>query len=205
MTKDNPLSRRMNGVRSIEVRIPPLELSGTLQIPDAARGIVIFAHGSGSGRLSPRNVYVADCLNEAGFATLLFDLLTGSEEADRRNVFDIALLAQRLGSAVGFVLERQDTGAMPIGLVRGQHRGCGGARRCRVARGCTCRRLPGRPPGPRRRGQARGGARAGLPHRRRKRPRGPGTQPLRDGAHLRSRRTQDRARCHTSVSRSRCA
>ena len=65
---------------------PPLV--ALLGVPDAARGLVIFAHGSGSGRLSPRNNYVAACLREAGMATLLLDLLTPAEEQDRRNVFD---------------------------------------------------------------------------------------------------------------------
>lgn len=59
------------------VEIGPLELKGFLGVPTAARGIVIFAHGSGSGRNSPRNQYVAAALREAGFATLLLDLLTG--------------------------------------------------------------------------------------------------------------------------------
>lgn len=112
------ISAGSNGyhVKIEEIAIPPLELKGTLQIPSAAGGIVIFVHGSGSSRLSPRNVYVADCLNEAGFATLLFDLLTEREERDRRNVFDIGLLGRRLGSAIDFVRDRKDTGTMPIGL-----------------------------------------------------------------------------------------
>ena len=60
------------------------------------RGIVLFAHGSGSSRLSPRNIAVADTLNAHGFATLLLDLLTPAEAHDRRNVFDIPLLAERV-------------------------------------------------------------------------------------------------------------
>jgi hypothetical protein len=66
---------------------------GTLERPQA---IVIFAHGSGSGRFSPRNAYVARRMRQAGLATLLLDLLTPAEEQDRRNVFDVGLLAQRL-------------------------------------------------------------------------------------------------------------
>jgi len=73
---------------------PPL--AGILGVPEGAESIVIFAHGSGSGRLSPRNNYVAARLREAGLATLLLDLLTPEEEQDRRNVFDIPLLASRL-------------------------------------------------------------------------------------------------------------
>lgn len=79
-----------------EVSVSDLGLGAILEVPPGARGIVIFAHGSGSGRLSPRNTYVARGLRDAGFATLLLDLLTPEEERDRRNVFDIALLAARL-------------------------------------------------------------------------------------------------------------
>jgi pimeloyl-ACP methyl ester carboxylesterase len=70
-----------------------------LKLPENARGIVVFAHGSGSGSLSPRNARVATELNQAGFGTLLFDLLTEAEAADRDNVFDIALLSERLVEA----------------------------------------------------------------------------------------------------------
>lgn len=77
-----------------------LALGAYLGVPESARGIVIFAHGSGSGRMSPRNNHVAARLREAGLATLLLDLLTPGEEADRRNVFDIDLLASRLHLAV---------------------------------------------------------------------------------------------------------
>ncbi|MDA0638834.1 phosphoribosyltransferase, partial [Nonomuraea sp. MCN248] len=72
------------------------EISGQLVVPDGARGMVVFVHGSGSSSRSPRNRYVAGALNEAGLGTLLFDLLTPEEEADRANVFDIELLAARL-------------------------------------------------------------------------------------------------------------
>ena len=68
-----------------------------------ARGIVLFAHGSGSSRLSPRNAFVAEALQHAGMATLLFDLLTDQEAADRANVFDIPLLADRLDQAATWV------------------------------------------------------------------------------------------------------
>ena len=83
----------------IEVRIDPEGLDGLLGVPRAAVGIVIFAHGSGSGRLSPRNNHVARALRRAGLATFLLDLLTPAEERDRRNVFDIPLLASRLRRA----------------------------------------------------------------------------------------------------------
>lgn len=74
-------------------------LQGDLAIPPGAPGIVLIAHGSGSSRQSPRNRFVADMLTEAGIGALLFDLLTPAEERDRRNVFDIPLLAQRLVAA----------------------------------------------------------------------------------------------------------
>ncbi len=79
------------------VHIGPSRLPGDLEIPDApVTGLVIFAHGSGSSRLSPRNQFVARQLHARGLATLLFDLLTDEEARDRRNVFDIPLLALRL-------------------------------------------------------------------------------------------------------------
>ncbi len=73
-----------------------VRLAGYLTVPENTPGIVVFAHGSGSGRHSPRNRYVAGVLTDAGLGTLLFDLLTPEEEADRANVFDIGLLARRL-------------------------------------------------------------------------------------------------------------
>jgi pimeloyl-ACP methyl ester carboxylesterase len=98
-----------------DVRIPPMALAGTLRIPDNARGLVVFAHGSGSSRLSPRNMAVAEGLNARGFATLLFDLLTADEEADRANVFNIRLLAERLGLAVRW-LQAQAVADLPLAL-----------------------------------------------------------------------------------------
>ena len=92
-----------------EVRIDlgsGLVLTGTLTVPARAAGVVVFAHGSGSSRLSPRNRAVARGLVSAGYGTLLFDLLTRAEETDRANVFDIGLLASRLVSATAW-LERQ--------------------------------------------------------------------------------------------------
>ncbi|GHF34508.1 hypothetical protein GCM10018790_10280 [Kitasatospora xanthocidica] len=73
-----------------------VRLAGRLTVPAGALGVVVFAHGSGSGRRSPRNRYVAEQLNRAGLATLLFDLLTEAEEPDRRKVFDVGLLGSRL-------------------------------------------------------------------------------------------------------------
>jgi fermentation-respiration switch protein FrsA (DUF1100 family) len=99
-----------------EVRIPPLGLAGDLWIPAAATSIVAFAHGSGSSRFSPRNRDVAKALNLHGMATLLFDLLTAEEEADRANVFDIPLLAERLVRAVGWLDREPGVADLPLGL-----------------------------------------------------------------------------------------
>ncbi len=93
----------LQSVTSSDVAIPPLGLTGILNVPKSALGLVVFAHGSGSSRLSPRNTLVAEALNSRGFATLLFDLLTPQEEADRTNVFDISLLAERLVDVVGWL------------------------------------------------------------------------------------------------------
>jgi pimeloyl-ACP methyl ester carboxylesterase len=98
------------------VSIPPIGLAGTLQVPSAARALVAFAHGSGSSRLSPRNMAVAKALNDRGIATLLFDLLTPAEEQDRTNVFDIPLLADRLIDAVHWIDGQSSLGRLPLGL-----------------------------------------------------------------------------------------
>ncbi len=94
---------------AIRVNAGAVTVAGNLTIPDNACGIVIFAHGSGSSRHSPRNQYVAEALNEAGIATLLFDLLTPEEEFDRTNVFDIGLLASRLVDVTGWLAVQPDT------------------------------------------------------------------------------------------------
>ncbi|MEU8918044.1 phosphoribosyltransferase [Streptomyces nigrescens] len=89
-----------------------VRLTGDLNLPAGARAVVMFAHGSGSSRHSPRNRLVATALNEAGLGTLLFDLLTPAEEAHRANVFDIATLAERLTDATGWLRDRT---AVPVG------------------------------------------------------------------------------------------
>jgi len=108
------------------VTIRPAGLKGLLGVPEHAQGIVVFAHGSGSGRLSPRNNHVAHGLRQAGLATLLIDLLTPLEEEDRAKVFDIALLASRLISATQWVKAQPGTGALPIGYF-GASTGAGAA------------------------------------------------------------------------------
>jgi putative phosphoribosyl transferase len=111
-----------------EIMIPAegRQLAGHLTIPSGARGLVVFAHGSGSGRHSPRNQAVARALNDAGLGTLLFDLLSPEEEGDRANVFDIPLLAGRLGTATAWLLDQDDTRALPIGFF-GASTGAGAA------------------------------------------------------------------------------
>jgi pimeloyl-ACP methyl ester carboxylesterase len=98
--------------QSIQISISSVSLSGDLDIPDGTQGVVLFAHGSGSGRHSPRNRYVAKVLQEAGVGTLLFDLLTEDEELiDEQTLhlrFDIGLLADRLVGATDWLLQRFD-------------------------------------------------------------------------------------------------
>lgn len=96
--------------------IPPVGLAGALHVPSKARALVIFAHGSGSSRFSSRNRAVAAALNDRGIGTLLFDLLTAQEEADRANVFDIGLLAQRLADAVRFVEREPSLSGLALGF-----------------------------------------------------------------------------------------
>ncbi len=99
-----------------EVVVGPHRLGGFLGVPEGARGLVIFAHGSGSSRFSPRNGFVARELRRAGLATLLFDLLTPEEAADRRKVFDIPLLAGRLLEAAVWARARPEAAQLPLGL-----------------------------------------------------------------------------------------
>lgn len=91
-------------------------LEGLLELPARPSGVVLFSHGSGSGRLSPRNAYVAGELGQAGLATLLLDLLTEDEDRKYENRFDIALLAERLGHAVRFAEHHAGTRGLPVGL-----------------------------------------------------------------------------------------
>ena len=90
-------------------------LKGILALPRNAIGVVLFAHGSGSGRFSPRNSYVARVLQEAGIATLLIDLLTEKEAEDRRLVFDIDLLTRRVIDATAWLRQNPEIGDLPLG------------------------------------------------------------------------------------------
>jgi putative phosphoribosyl transferase len=110
------MPRRSNASRAAPVAIPPFGLQGTLDLPERqAQGLILFAHGSGSSRLSPRNTQVAAALRRAGLATLLFDLLSEDEAANRANVFDIPLLAERLVAATRWALSSPAAGSLPIG------------------------------------------------------------------------------------------
>ncbi|HEY4895965.1 MAG TPA: phosphoribosyltransferase family protein [Solirubrobacteraceae bacterium] len=112
--------------RDIVLDLGPVELLGDLEVPAGARGIVIFAHGSGSSRLSSRNRAVAGTLARHGFATLLFDLLTEAEDRRRELVFDIPLLAERLELATRWVADRPEVQGLPVGYF-GASTGAGAA------------------------------------------------------------------------------
>ncbi|PSR64831.1 MULTISPECIES: phosphoribosyltransferase family protein [Nocardia] len=99
----------------VAITVGKAELSGHLTVPEAATGVVIFAHGSGSSRHSPRNRFVATVLQRAGLGTLLFDLLTPAEELDRANVFDIGLLANRLAGVTRWLTGLHYADDLPIG------------------------------------------------------------------------------------------
>jgi putative phosphoribosyl transferase len=99
----------------VEVAVGAVRLPGLLAVPADAAGVVVFAHGGGSSRHSPRNRYVASVLNQAGLGTLLFDLLTADEELDRGNVFDIGLLARRLTAATGWLVSQPAAAGLPVG------------------------------------------------------------------------------------------
>ena len=110
----------MASILTVTLETDGVTLPGDLDVPGAARGIVVFAHGSGSSRLSPRNRAVAAGLTRAGFGTLLFDLLTAEEERrDARDAalrFDIALLTRRLTAVTGWLDEQAATRDLPLGL-----------------------------------------------------------------------------------------
>ena len=110
----------------VEVRIGSLGLAGLLGVTSDAKGIVVFAHGSGSGRYSPRNNDVARGLRDSGLATLLLDLLTPREEQNRANVFDIDLLASRLLMASQWAHAQPELAELPVGYF-GASTGAGAA------------------------------------------------------------------------------
>jgi len=114
----------------VEIPVGEVALQGNLEVPPGARGLVLFAHGSGSSRHSPRNRLVADALRESGFGTLLMDLLTPGEEAVYRSTahlrFDIDLLAKRLEAATLWGRQQKDLRDLPVGFF-GASTGAGAA------------------------------------------------------------------------------
>lgn len=100
----------------IHVNLDEVTLEGMLRIPQDSIGIVLFAHGSGSSRFSPRNNFVAEVLHKAHLATLLIDLLSPQEDEDYQTRFDIDLLTERLGDVVQWLKKNPDTMSLPIGL-----------------------------------------------------------------------------------------
>ncbi|MFW5918272.1 MAG: dienelactone hydrolase family protein, partial [Haloferacaceae archaeon] len=99
----------------VEIPLDEVALEGELIVPEEPEGIVLFAHGSGSSRHSPRNNAVADRLREDGLATLLFDLLTEEEDVVRQTRFDIPLLTERLAGATEWVADHAETDDLPVG------------------------------------------------------------------------------------------
>ncbi len=120
MTLPSRSNRPQQAHREVAVETDHVVLDGFLEVPAAAIGLVLFAHGSGSSRHSPRNRYVAQVLNEAKVATLLFDLLTSEEGErdtfDRSLRFDIELLARRVVGAIDWVAQQAETRDLPVGL-----------------------------------------------------------------------------------------
>ena len=115
-----------NKERQVEVPSGRRRLSGILRVPPDAKGVVAFAHGSGSGRFSPRNQFVARVLEEGSLATLLLDLLEEEEAQDRARVFDIDLLAERLQSAADWLRQQPETNVLRLGYF-GASTGAGAA------------------------------------------------------------------------------
>ncbi len=112
--------------RDVAISVGAVRLHGHLHVPEPASGVVLFAHGSGSSRHSPRNRFVADVLFRAGLGTLLLDLLTPAEELDRKLVFDIALLADRLIGATEWLAAQPETASCRVGYF-GASTGAGAA------------------------------------------------------------------------------
>jgi dienelactone hydrolase len=99
----------------VSIPVDDVELEGMLEVPDGVSGLVVFAHGSGSSRKSPRNNYVAEVIRERGLGTLLFDLLTEEEDRVRQNRFDIELLTDRLVAVTGWLRGQGTTRELSTG------------------------------------------------------------------------------------------
>ncbi|MDD5384501.1 MAG: dienelactone hydrolase family protein [Gallionella sp.] len=100
---------------TVHIPADKVELDGELILPPSAKGVVLFAHGSGSSRFSPRNTYVAEVLQQHGIGTLLFDLLTREEDQDYETRFDIALLTRRLLAATAWLQSNPNTQTLKLG------------------------------------------------------------------------------------------
>jgi putative phosphoribosyl transferase len=111
----NPPMPMHETLSAVEIVADEVRLQGELALPRQANGIVLFAHGSGSSRHSPRNTYVARVLRDAGLGTLLFDLLTAAEDRDYATRFDIPLLTSRLVAATHWIVRESPAAALPIG------------------------------------------------------------------------------------------
>jgi putative phosphoribosyl transferase len=109
-------TQSLSAVRDVRLDLQGFSLEGRLALPESPSGLVLFAHGSGSSRFSPRNQRVAGELERAGFGTLLFDLLSADEGRDRERVFDISLLAERLQAAADWVGAERDLARLPKGF-----------------------------------------------------------------------------------------
>src|SRR3989338_3167310 len=104
-----------NVMSTVHIPAGEVELDGELILPPSAKGVVLFAHGSGSSRFSPRNTYVAEVLQQRGIGTLLFDLLTREEDRNYETRFDIALLTQRLLAATAWLQSNPKTPSLSLG------------------------------------------------------------------------------------------
>ena len=124
----------MTDQRTVTVPTGDVRLDGELAVPDGASGLVVFAHGSGSSRLSPRNNFVAEVLRARGLGTLLFDLLTEAEDQACETRFDIDLLTERLLGATAWLRGREETAGMHLGYF-GSSTGAAAALRAAAERG----------------------------------------------------------------------
>ncbi|GAB7095212.1 dienelactone hydrolase family protein [Halolamina litorea] len=119
---------------SVTIPADGVELEGELAVPEGATGLVLFAHGSGSSRKSPRNTFVAEVLRDHGLGTLLFDLLTEEEDREYETRFDIDLLTGRLLAATAWLRDRKDTRDLKLGYF-GSSTGAAAALRAAADRG----------------------------------------------------------------------
>ena len=131
----------------VHISLPGATLEGALTLPEEPKGVVVFAHGSGSSRHSPRNQYAAEVLQHAGLGTLLMDLLTHDEDAidqfTRQFRFDISLLSDRLTGATDWLAQQPETGGLGVGIF-GASTGAAGALRTAAARPSVVRAVVSR-------------------------------------------------------------